>query len=512
MPAVSVVEVTQVSLILRKAGTTLTYMRSDSLSAAWPPCFFRPTNWRQFAINRASAIVQRHRTADLRPEHGIPFHDNSSCFFSYKRNSYFQWGSMTVQIQRPLVLVAVLVLLSGCGGGSGGMQAGGDSTAVTFSFSTETPNVVAAKMGASSFTAQSLISGKLTLSVPSGTTSFAVAYVCSAPSFPTIESIFEATIADGTSFILPCLAPSLSQSTGVLSGNVDASAIPGADQLNIAASNSGQSSVDAVTPDTTFNLAVPVGTDRVQVLAYNSVNQGLPTTSTLLAVRNFDNQTVPGSLNGGLQVVLGTADQTTLEPITYGNVPTGYSAPSTLVRFMMNEAGGVILSESTTQYPALPVGAVESGDTYELLAHSNNSANPTESMTVTKTFTSAGPVSFAFPAPWSYPGPVPRALPAFDFLYSGFSGKTGVSNLALIFWNSPASQIQITASANYQNGSTTLAIPDLSGLSGFIPPPPSGTQIIWAALIGQNSLGIQQPRTANSTNTAVQNGGSYTVP
>ena len=390
---------------------------------------------------------------------------------------------------------------------------GDGATTVTFSFSHGSPTVVAAKIGSGSFTAQQLNAGKLTLSIPSGTTDFAVAYLCTSTSFPTFERIFEATIADGTSFSLSCVSPANPASPGTLTGNVDASAISQANLLEIAASAGGLAVTAGVTSDTNFSVMVPAGTDRVEVLAYNSTSQGLESASSLLAARNFDNQVVPGSLNGGNQVVLGAADRTTPQSITYSNVPAGYSAPSTLVELIMaGGAGAFSVSHSTSEYPALPSGATKSGDSYSFLANAMNSANPTEMMFVANRASSAGPVSFSFPAAWSYSGPTPAALPSFNFTYSGFGQNSGVTESAFISWGLPLmTQIAVTASTNYQNGSTTLAIPDLSAVTGFVAPPPSGTLVVWVGLIEQNDQRVQA-MSANPAATSVENSGFYTVP
>jgi hypothetical protein len=68
------------------------------------------------------------------------------------------------------------------------------------------------------------------------------------------------------------------------------------------------------------------------------------------------------------------------------------------------------------------------------------------------------------------------------------------------------------ATANYQNTATTLATPDLSGISGFFANPQSGTQAVWSASISQNSGGGLQTAPSTATSNSVQNGGAYTVP
>lgn len=418
-----------------------------------------------------------------------------------------------MKIDKLFLLLLVLALIAGCGGSSGSSNNTGNPETISISFSTGTPSVVAAKIGSGSFTAQTLTAGKLSLSLPNGTSDFAVAYVCAAPSLPALEHIFEATTADGNSFTLPCFAPTQPDTTGTLSGSVDATAIPEANFFDIAASAGKQSSVAAITPDTSFSLTVPAGNDRVEVLAYSSNSQGLQATTTLVAARNFDNQSVPGALNGGNQVVLGAGDRTTQQPISYNNVPSGYATPITLVDYIMaGGAGGFPISQSSSQYPVLPTGAIKNGDSYTFVANSINSARPTEMMFVA-TSSPAGPVSFTFPAPWSYSGPTPAPFPTFDFAYTGFTSKAGVNFSTLISWGlTLTTQISVTASANYQNGSTALAIPDLSALPGLVPAPASGTLVIWVSLIEQNGQGTQQPLSNSLVITSVANSGFYTVP
>lgn len=119
---------------------------------------------------------------------------------------------------------------AGCSSGSGssGSTGGGspNPTIVTFSFSEGSPTVIAAMIGSSAYAIQSLTSGKLSLTIPNGTTNYAVAYLCTGPSFPVYESVFEASTADGTSFTLQCPVPGPSDQTGTVLTNVDATGIP----------------------------------------------------------------------------------------------------------------------------------------------------------------------------------------------------------------------------------------------------------------------------------------------
>jgi len=422
------------------------------------------------------------------------------------------------------VLGSLFLLLAGCGGGSGGASTGptgsgdGSPTVVTFKFTSGTPSVVAARVGSGAFTAQTLSAGALSLSIPSGTSNFAVAFVCTLTlnglaQIPE-QFVFEASTADGSTFTLPCPAPLPSGQTGTLTGSVDFSGIPGATAVNIVATNGTYTTVSGTPPNGTFALAEPTGNDRVLVLAFGQSQQSSP--SSLLAARNLRNQTVPGALNAGSPVVLGAGDETSPQAITYNNVPSGYASPSTVVGFILGNAGGFTVGgPSTTQYPALPVAAVQSGDYYKFLASASSLSTRGEEVLVITNSTSGSPVSFTFPTPWSYAGPTPAALPSFNFAYTGFPDKTGVMESAVMGWT-PATGIsvfsEINATANYQNGSTTLAFPDLSGVAGFLPPPITGSAVAWSAEIVHSSLGAALVMPSNTTGSAVANSGSFTVP
>jgi hypothetical protein len=419
----------------------------------------------------------------------------------------------------------IVALLSGCGGSAsssgGGGGGGGSATTVTFKFTGGTPTAVAARIGTGAFTAQN--PGTLSLSIPSGTTDFAVGYVCTSGSssgFPgqiqeAEEIVFEASTADGTSFTGPCPGASLSTTTtGTLTASVDASAIPNASILNLAVQNDGLL-FEGVLQSPVGNLSAlgPVGNDRVEVLAYSSTMQGpLEEELGLVGAKNFTAQAVPGSLNGGETVVLGSSDETTPEPISYSGVPLGYDPPSTIATFNMGNGGGFVLAASAAgQYPAMPAGAIESGDSYFFLSTAHNSANVGETVISLVNSPSGGPVSIAFPAPWAYAGPTPAALPTFNFNYSGFSGMQSAS---LVWMPSSSAEniFEVNATPSYQNGSAALDFPDLSSRKGFLASPASGTNVTWLAEMVENSAGAFQSASSSATTSAVENSGSFTVP
>ncbi len=443
---------------------------------------------------------------------------------------------MSCALFRVSVFSLAFLWLTGCGGsssngGGGGGGGGSEPTIVTVTFAGGTPTAAATQIGSGSFAPAALSGSSLTLSVPSGTTNFAVAYVCPAqteggsPPFQlTSEFVVEATTGDGTSYSLFGCPYQLSagSQTGTLTGSVDASAIPGASFLDIDAWSGPNFSQGA---GANFSFAAPTGSDQVDVLAYTETFQGIELLLSLAGAKSFSGQAVPGALNGGSTVVLTAADATTPEAITYNNVPSGFAAPTLVAAF--DPAGqdfGIALAlGATSQYPALPAGMVQSGDTYDIEAWTNGGQTGNilggQTLLVLSTFTSGGPVSITFPAPWTYNGPTPAKLPTLDFTYNGFAGKAGVSDSAALYWfpsSTVQREIQISASENYQNGSTSLTFPDLSGLPGFLADPASGSQVTWAAIIDQSSAGVfgglLQKLPANQTMNEVLDSAEYVVP
>jgi hypothetical protein len=431
---------------------------------------------------------------------------------------------MSRGIIRLSVLSILLVLLVGCGGSSG--SGGNGPTTVTFAI-TGAPTAVATQIGSGTFTAATLSGNSLTMSVPEGTTNFAVAYVCPGYSdgyFVEFEEIVvEASTKDGTSFSENCPTNFSPGAAGTLTGSVDASAISGASLLNVIAIGSTYGVGESYgSLDTSFSFSAPEGSDRVEVAAYENVVNGYNESSNLLAAKNFSDVTVPGALNGGNTVVLGASDQVTDEPITYNNVPAGFESPATLVDYMVGNVGGFMIANAASNtYPALPASAAESGDYYYFGSFTtgpgSGATNGLSEVAVETTSTTGAPISFSFPSAWNYAGPTAATLPSFEFAYSGFSSTANVCDQADIIWAVPNSDaediILVSASNNYLAGSTTLAIPDLTSLTGFLSAPPSQTEILWEAYLDQLNYPCFQPSSpAEATAKIVYNAGNYTTP
>ncbi len=424
-----------------------------------------------------------------------------------------------------LAFFLVALMTAGCGGGSGTTSGGGGGgggnppTTVTFTFRGPTaPAAAAVQIGSGPFALQTVSSGQLSLSVPNGTKNFAVAYVC--PSFDpgggnvvrNFEFLYEASTDDGTSFSpTPCPHFAAADQPGTLTGSVDASAIPGVTEVRLYALN-GTVFVESSVAPANISLSAQTGTNRVGVLAYKATQTSNYGNLDLAAARLFSSQTIPGQLNGGNPVVLGASDATTPQAITYSGVPSGFSTPSTAVLGSTGAGEFIVTSTATSTYPALPAAAMASGDFYDLRSTSSSGG---QMMGVQMTMSSANPVTIAFPAPWAYAGPPAAKLPTFNFDYQGFAGKSGVIQTALITWLSGSTTefwYQVSASARYQNGATAIAMPDLSGLAGFLALPASGTNMVWSAEIDQQNVAPFQALGPNTTILSVQDVGSYTMP
>jgi len=372
-----------------------------------------------------------------------------------------------------LILGIVATLLAGCGGSSSGTPQG---TVISVMFAGGTaPQAVATQTGGGAFTPAVLQAGNmLNFVLPTGTTKYAIAYVC--PLFND-EFVFEATVQDGTVFTMSC--PDFSTPIlGAATGSVNASAIAGTTNVAIFGKAAG-GSLSGVAGS--FSVNLPVGTEDVALVAFDK-------TGSAAGVKIAASQTVPGAIGN---VVFSPGDATAMQPATIRNVPAGFPSPGVFAKyhtangsaFPLNTA--ISFNSPSPTYPAVPAAAVRNGDFYLYEATTLNISTLSELMGTTQTTTSGGgPVTMTLPAPWSYAGPAAAAFPTFTFNYSGFSGLPAVSQMATIAWpTGPRDRnlLTVTATANFQNGANTITIPDLTSLSGFFAPAPSGTTISWNA-------------------------------
>ncbi len=434
---------------------------------------------------------------------------------------------MSLNAVRWSVLGVVLALIVGCGGsagsgsgsggsgsggsGSGGSGSGSDTT-VTFTFQYGIPTLAAVQIGSGSYAAQTITNRQLTITVPSGTSTYTVAYLCpvqTAFNPPlTFEYIQSESILDGTSAYGDCPGYGDTAAQGTLTGTIDSTAYPTAVYASVVAVTGVQPVISSAQVPGSFQANLPAGTDRVVVGLYDS------TYTNLLAIKNFNNQAVPGALNSGNPVVFEAGDATTPQTITYANLPSGYSAPYTSVSVL----GGTfnLGTGQITQYQQLPDGVLQSGDYYLINASASISNGQQEYGVGALAFPAAGgPVTLTFPAPWSSTaGFTPSARPTFNFDYTGFAGQTGLYLEATMVWDPTSTsegEILVSATQSYLGNAKTITVPDLSGVSGFLAPPASGTGVWWEEYLFQQTF-PSSTSAAGGSGSIVVTTGTYTVP
>jgi len=427
---------------------------------------------------------------------------------SYSVSKQSEGGFMSATFLRMSLCAVVMADLAGCGGGSNKVVGGGggNPATVTYDFSNgAAPAAVATQIGTAAYTQATLESGKVTFTLPTGETKFAVAYLCPPRSGenppPNYEYIHQLSTVDGTSFSGYCFEPSTVQ-TGLATVQVNAAAITGASLVAVGGEDQQWS-----TSSLSFSVQMRSGTSDVPVYVYDAKD-------SILAIKILPRQTIPGALNGGNPVVFAASDQVALQPITYSNLPAGFT-PGISANYTTSGGTTIPLDVSnTTEYPSIPAASVQSGDYYSFTAGAKES--PASSLNeyaqaLLDTKSGGGPETFTLPSPWAYIGPTPSALPTFTIGYLGFSGMTRVAQYADIFWGTNLSNgITIDATENYQGGATSLTIPDLSGVTGFLAQPASGTKVEWDA--GMNQVLSTAASLPDLNEVSVGNSGTYTVP
>jgi len=98
----------------------------------------------------------------------------------------------------------------------------------------------------------------------------------------------------------------------------------GADSVSIQTNSIAGEWVQA--PSGSFSFASPAATSDVSFLAEASGNP--------LAIKIFRNQTLPEVMNGGSIITFGNVDLITTQPISFSNVPNGFSWPPSILSFL----------------------------------------------------------------------------------------------------------------------------------------------------------------------------------
>jgi hypothetical protein len=386
---------------------------------------------------------------------------------------------------------------------------------VAVTFLGQAPVAVAEKIGAGNWTSTSLpITGPLQVQLPAGTTQYGIAFVCESVQTATqvnVEWILQADVNDGSSYSLQlCQSNNLSAPpSGTFAGSYDASAIPGAATVNVNMNDDSRGAFFN-TATGAFNISAVAGTTDVYATVFDSLN-------TILAMKIVRSQTVPGIANGGNPITVAASDAVTVQPISLANVSPTFALvimvpyPS-LVTARGSSPVGMHGFPLATQYAVLPPAALQPGDYYAF----NVEAGVGNQNVLTRQYrTTTGPVTMTVPTPWAATPPTPAAFPTFTFDYTGFAGQPAIADSAAISWTqgSIASAIEVVSTANHQNGATTLTIPDLTALPGFLPKAPSGSAIHWSLITWGGTTQFYLGTTAvPQTLSNASDQGDYTQP
>ena len=416
-----------------------------------------------------------------------------------------------MQALRCVVVIGIfsIILISGCA--SGHPVTPTPTSSAIFTFTGGTPIVAAVQIGTAAFAPATVQGGQLTVTVPNATTKYAIAYVCPpVPGFGNTvsgEFVIEATLQDGTAFTVSCNGQ---PATGSATGSANATVFPAATDIEIRGNRGFGGNVGAAFGN--FNVNLPTGTNDVAAAAIDA-------STNVLAVKIFRGQAVPGVVNTGSQIFFGPSDAVTSQSLTVSNVPTGFVTPPAVAVEYLTANGTVILldNNSATSYPAVPTAAAISGDFYSYESNSTDTATHNSAVGITQTTTTGGgPATITLPAPWSFAGPAAATFPTFTFSYTGFNGLAVVSQRGEIEWAPTATTlntITVTATSSFQSGATTITIPNLTSLSGFIAPAPSGTTIHWVAdVFGGTVQSFSAVTASNSSLSFVQNQGTFIQP
>ena len=365
---------------------------------------------------------------------------------------------------------ALAIALSACSGS----KSTPSSSSVTVSFGgTTLPSSVATQAGIDGTWKQATLKGSsVTFSVSSG--AYAVAYACTAGTL-TENEVYELSTSDSRSPTVAC--PASATTTGsTLSGTFDVSAISGAAGANFYCLD-GASSASVVTG--TYSLTCATGTQDIVVQAVD------PSDNTL-AVKIVRSQALPAGASSLNISSLGTPDTTSTQTYTLSGIPSGEGSPTAAVYYFTSGGTEFLLSSFVAQiYSVVSATDSASGDYYEAFASASASTGSPQQVDF-QLFNPAKALSLVFPAVWTYAGPAPASFPTFSTGYSGFTNSGAVTYEAIAAWTSGTQSIRsvVVATANWlKDSGATLALPNLTALTGFAAPPASGTMVTWTERI-----------------------------
>ena len=413
-------------------------------------------------------------------------------------------------LSQSFLALCLSVCLVACGGSSSG---GGNNmltttppTPVTLTVNGATPMLAATQIAGGSWSALTMSGSTATFNVPSTSASYAVAVLCPAPipSGIQIEAVFEALASDTTSPTLYC-PPTTSVTMTV---NFDLSAVPGAVDAAVAVGTD----ISAYWPGPTSAANVQnvvTGTQDIGVVAYGST----PTTAPygVQIQRGVDVTGAPITVPA-----MSTSDETGSATIMVNGIPTGYSNSVSAYYVTAGGATIPINGNSVPNYALIAAGDTQSGDFYSVqsAAVDGTGINVVEQA---QSFASGTNLTLTLPAPVSYSGPSAAQYPTFEATYSGFTGSGTTGWIAALDWTGSSSTngILVYATSGFL-GTNSVAIPNLSSVSGFIAPAASGTSVNWSVVAFQQSalyfaFDVIATPSSETAQYAIA-GGTYTEP
>jgi hypothetical protein len=397
-----------------------------------------------------------------------------------------------------VLFVTIAVGTISCGGGSS--TASPTGTTVTTIFSA-TPAAVAVQIGNGAWNAVSLQGNQLTFTVPTGESRYAIAYVCALDATFNFETVWEATTRDPTpSGGCAGLGGNSALNEGWATGAVDASSIAGASYVWIFG-GFGIGFVPGATGS--FNVPMLQGTNDIAFVAGSLAR-------SVLAVKILRSQTIPGAVNNGHTVVFAPGDETSYQAFSVTDIPKGFTVGSTVSYVTSNGTSFYVSVLPGSQYAVVPLSEAQANDRYLFSASDIRYLNPpaggSQSAYITMTAASATAVTLPLPPPLPYSPPTPAEFPSFNVAYTGFAVSSYGARLSWSSSGGSSSQLTVTATPDYQAGESTIKVPDLTTLAGFLLLPPSGTDVAWTVNLPKDKSQPSDP------SGFVTNKGAYIEP
>jgi hypothetical protein len=390
----------------------------------------------------------------------------------------YDWNSSMEFLRvRPIASVALAIitlctipLVTGCGGGSTGSGSGSGSgstgTTIQYKVTGATPSVAVVQVNGGAWTTLAFSGSSATFTVPTATSTYAVALLCPVSSGEVDETIYETSASDTVSPTSGACSATPTLATTNVTYNV--SAVGGLNEL-ISIGGYGGSATGA---SSSANITGPTGTQDI-VLAARGGPPGIPLGVQFKRGVNITGAPVTFS-------PMTTSDATGSATVVVNGVPSGYT-DSFLVDYFTAGGTSTLLSTSggSTTYATVAAADTQSGDSYLIWPTASNSSQ-TSFVAAELSSSSAQNTTLTLPAVFTYNGPTAAAYPTFNTSYNGFTITAQTGWYAKLRWTNGATSYQIAVNATSAFlGSNPVSIPNLSSISGFPTPQASGGTVNW---------------------------------